>query len=46
MSAKYVQCSACGHRSAGWTYREAEACHLTHMSDEHPEIKLGTVIYV
>jgi hypothetical protein len=46
MSAKYAQCSTCGHRSAGWTHREAEERHLRHMADEHPEIELGRVFYV
>lgn len=45
MTMKYAQCSTCGHRSTGWTYREAEQNHLKHMATEHPEIKLGTVIY-
>ncbi|UOE45501.1 hypothetical protein [Agromyces larvae] len=42
--AKYAQCSTCGHRSIGWSYREATERHLAHMAEAHSEIKLGVVV--
>lgn len=44
MTMKYAQCSTCGYRSKGRSYREAAENHLKHMANEHPEIKLGRVI--